>query len=366
MKTKHILLVAGALAAVACGSEKKGLDGLGGLGGTVDSDSTGDGGPNNKDAGRDGGKKETVCGKHAVKSDHAIPDMLIVLDRSASMGPQGNNRRTNRWQGSATAVSQLVTTYGSGVNFGLMTFPGGGQGGQGGGLSLASCTAGEVNVEVGPNNGDPINQAISRMGPGGYTPTAATLEAALAVIGPPTTADQDLTAVKYVLLVTDGDPNCSEDFDPDMGGGGGGGNLEDPLARMQTIAAIERLTDEGIKTYVVGYETAGTDFAGQLDLMAAAGGTGEDKHRSVASSADLTATFEELASNATTCSYRLVEKVDVSFVSVTVGGKARKYETDWRLESDERTVTLVGKACEDAKNGGVFTVDVVCEPVIGI
>jgi von Willebrand factor type A domain len=363
VKTKHILLVAGALAVVACGSDKKGLDGLGGLGGNANGDdSSADGGV--RDGGRDGSQKETLCGKHSVKSDRAIPDMLIVLDRSASMAPSGNDRRTDRWRGSATAVSQLVTSYGTGVNFGLMTFPGGGQQGGGrGGFSQASCTPGEVDVEVGPDNGAAINQAISRMGPGGYTPTAATLDAALAVIGAPTTADQDLSTVKYVLLVTDGDPNCSPGFQPGMGMGG---SNEDPVARMESIAAIEKLTDAGIKTYVVGYETAGTNFAAQLDLMAAAGGTGEDMHRSVESAADLAATFEELASNATTCSYRLVEKVDVSFVSVTVGGKARKYETDWRLESDERTVTLVGTACEDARKGGVFTVDVVCEPVIGI
>jgi von Willebrand factor type A domain len=361
VNTKHILLVAGALAVVACGSDKKGLDGLGGN--ATGDDSSADGG--SRDGGRDGSQKETLCGKHAVKSDHAIPDMLIVLDRSASMAPGGNDRRTDRWRGSATAVSQLVTSYGTGVNFGLMTFPGGGQQGGGrGGFSQASCTPGQVDVEVGPDNGAAINRAIAGMGPGGFTPTAATLEAALTVIGSPTTADQDVSAVKYVLLVTDGDPNCSATFMP--GAGGGGGSPDDPLGRMQTIAAIQKLTDAGIQTYVVGYETAGTDFAGQLDLMAAAGGTGEDMHRSVESAADLAATFDELASNATTCSYRLVEKVDVSFVSVTVGGKPRKYETDWRLESDGRTVTLVGTACADAKKGGVFTVDVVCEPVIGI
>ncbi|MET0283781.1 MAG: vWA domain-containing protein [Polyangiales bacterium] len=350
--TKNFWLLAGALAAVGCGGDKSIYDQFG--------NAASDGGRSRRDGGTGGGKDDDVCGKHSVTSDHAVPDMLIVLDRSASMGRDGNENRTDRWGGSAQAVSQLVTRYSMGVNFGLMTFPGGGQ--RGSQFNQAACTPGAVDVEIGEDKGAAINQAISRMGPGGYTPTASTLEAALQVIGSPEVSDQKVTPSKFVLLVTDGDPNCSANFRPN------GGNNEDPQGRMETIAAIEKLTDAGVKTYVVGYETAASSFAGQLDLMAAAGGTGESTHRSVASAEDLAATFEELAAYATSCSFRLSKTVDPVFVAVTVGGKMRNYQNEadgWRLEGDERTVSLLGKACTDAKNGGAFTVDVECTPVIG-
>ncbi len=357
--TKHWWLLAGALAAVGCGDDKGIYDGLGG---------SADGGRKSDAGSKDGGKgsKDDVCGAHSVVSDHAVPDMLIVLDRSSSMSEQGNDNRTDRWGGSAKAVSSLVTKYSTGVNFGLMTFPGNsGGGGLLGGLfggMGAQCAPGAVDVPIGEDQGPAINQAISRMGPNGYTPTAATLEAALSVIGTPQVGDQRETAAKFVLLVTDGDPNCSSGFRPN------GGNNEDPQAREESIAAIQKLTKAGVKTYVVGYETAGTNFVGQLDMMAAAGGTGETAHRSVTSADDLAATFDELATNATSCSYRLSETVDPEYVSVTVAGKQRvldKQDDGWQLLSDERTVSLLGKACTDAKNGGAFTVEVQCNPVVG-
>jgi Mg-chelatase subunit ChlD len=361
VKTKHRWLLVGALAAFGCGSDKKDsiYDGL-----------TGDGGKSsrsNKDGGSDAKASgdEDVCGKHNVVSKNAVPDMLIVLDRSGSMSPLINGH-TDRWKGSATAVAQLTEKYSAGVNFGLMTFPGdyglGGGGGFGGGgfggIDTTNCTTGAVNVAIGRDRGPAINQAIASMGPNGRTPTAATLKAALDVIGAPQAGDQALSGGKYVLLVTDGDPNCSTPT--------AGVNGPDFVARQQTIDAIKALTDAGVKTYVVGYETAGTDFAGALDMMAAAGGTGEAMHRSVESAEDLEATFDELAANATTCSYTLSEKVDPTFVSVTVGSKGRKYQDadGWTLASNGRTVTLTGKACSDAKGGQVFTVEVECEPVI--
>jgi hypothetical protein len=356
VKTKHLWLLAGALA-MGCGSDEPSVyDKLG------NEASRGDGGSSTRgDAGTKPGDGDDVCGKHRVKGDRAIPDILIVLDRSTSMTPGGNDRRTDRWRGSANAVTQLTNKYGSGINFGLMTFPGR-EGGLGGILGGAQCTPGQVDVEIGPDKGQEIQQVISRTDANGYTPTAATLEAAAEVIGIVDVTDQALATPKYVLLVTDGDPNCSPGFQP------GRGNNEDPVAREQTIAAIEKLTAQGVKTFVVGFQTAGTNFEGQLDRMAAAGNTGEDTHRSVESAEDLAATFDELAANATTCSYQLSEEVDARFVLVRVGGTQRNYNQPdgWKLGSDKRTVTLQGKACEDAKAGKVFEVEVSCDPIIAI
>jgi len=123
----------------------------------------------------------------------------------------------------------------------------------------------------------------------------------------------------------------------------------------------------GVRTYVVGYQTAATGFAQQLDMMAAAGGTGERAHRSVDSGDDLVSAFEEIASRAVSCSYKLEKPVaDASYVLVTVQGKTRaigKTGDGWALGPDMQTITLTGSACDAVQAGADFTVEVVCAPV---
>jgi Mg-chelatase subunit ChlD len=353
VKTKRLWLAACLLAA-ACGSDpKEGAD---------SDDVFGvDGG--RKDGGS--GKGDDVCGAHTVRSDRAIPDMLIVLDRSGSMAREGNATRTDRWSGSRDAVQEVTAMFDTSIHFGLMTFPS--AGGFGGGDQGRQCSAGSVNVPIGSNTASAIAQTLSPMRASGYTPTAATLEAARDVIGGPPVADQTLTSPKFILLVTDGDPNCSEDWS--ASGGMGGIAPPDPVARTESIAAIDKLTKQGVQTFVVGFQTAGTDFSEQLDKMAAAGGTGQKTHRSVDSGDDLAIVFQELAGRAASCSYSLAQKVDPEYVLVSVAGKTRRYnntEDGWTMSDDGKTVSLTGAACDAAQKGGAFTVNVTCDPVIGI
>lgn len=360
MNTKHWWLAAGLVSAgllpVACGSDDKhgsiGEDTIGPDGGLI----------------KGGGNGEDVCGKHLVQSNHVIPDMLIVLDKSGSMAPSGNETRTDRWTGSRDAVDQVTAMFEGTISFGLMTFPGAAGGGRNGGGGMALlCSPGALDVPLAPGNAGAIAKALAPMRAAGYTPTAATLDAALAIIGPPESADQTVTKPKYILLVTDGDPNCSADYMPSVGMNGIA--PIDPVARMETIDAIKKLTDAGVKTFVVGFQTAGTSFADQLDMMAAAGGTGLKMHESVESGADLSTAFQKIAGKAASCSYKLSTAVVPTYVSVTVAGQARRYnnaDDGWTLSSDKKTIDLTGAACDAAQRGGVFTVEVNCDPVIGI
>ena len=308
--------------------------------------------------GSDGGARPAVndCAEHTVKASRAKPDMLIVLDRSASMAPDGNPSRTDRWTGSVGAVTEVTSEFDDRIRFGLMTFPGA-QGGGGRGGS-AVCTPGMMNVDLGADTGDEIGGALAGMRPGGYTPTAATLQEAARVIGSAEFSDVTVIPPKYVLLVTDGDPNCSN--------GGAGPTTEDPVARQATIDAIKALTNAGVQTFVVGYQTGSSNFAQTLDQMAAAGGSGQMKHRSVESGMDLMKVFEDLAGRAVSCSYKLEAPVsDASFVRVSVDKKARMFQNisdGWTLGPDKQTVTLVGAACDAVRSGSAFTVQVVCEP----
>jgi len=378
LKTTKQMWVAAALLAAACSSGQAPLTSS--VSGSEKEPNSGKGDAKKSDAGSKGSSSDDdedpadddLCESHSVASRKATPDMLIVLDRSASMAPVGNLNGADRWTGSVDAVKQVTAEFSSKINFGLMTFPsmqagdptglGGLLGGLLGGADLTSgCTAGTVNVDVGKDTADEISMVLGATMPGGLTPTASTLEAALEVLDVPAEGDQTVPP-RYVLLVTDGDPNCSTG-----GGGGGGGGGIDPGARQATLAAIEKLRDSGIQTFVVGYQTAGTNFSQQLDQMAAAGGTGDTMHRSVSSGADLIDTFGEIAGRALSCSFRLDQPVeDATYVRVTVKGKTPKFENPgdgWTLGGDMKTVTLTGLACDDVQAGASFTVEVDCEPV---
>lgn len=308
------------------------------------------------------GGSETGCQAHVVNPSRATPDMLIVLDRSGSMNPDSNDTGTDRWGGSRMALIEVTDSFDDKVRFGLMTFPGVRPRADGDDDDNENeCAPGGLDVPVNFNTGPMIASTLQMMDADGRTPTAAALQAALPIISTSVSPDQTVPP-RYVLLVTDGDPNCGEGS---AGGRGGGGR--DDSARMQTIRAIEALTAAGVKTYVVGYQTAGSDFVDQLDRMAAAGGTGDTTHRSVASGADLNMTLSTIAANVISCAYQLPTPAsDTRNVLVRVGGRGRNLDdtTDgFRIEKDKRTITLLGKACEEVQAGATFAVEVTCEPV---
>jgi von Willebrand factor type A domain len=300
----------------------------------------------------DGGAP-TTCEVKTVQTSPSVPDMLIVLDRSGSMNP-GRGSATDRWSGSVDAITDVVGRYDDDIRFGLMTFPA--VGGDNG------CAAGTMNVPVGPGAGGEIASTLGGMDANGSTPTAASLEAARQTLGPVVDQGPDVKVPpKFVLLVTDGDPNCST---PGMTGGGGG---IDTQARQDTIAAIAALAGDGIPTYVVGFETAGTSYAGQLDAMAQAGNTGTTSHRSVNSGDDLALALEEVVRAVTSCDFRLDAPVkDASYVAVSVDSRLRALDTagdGWTLGADKQTVTLTGDACDAIKNGSTLQIEVRCQVV---
>lgn len=303
-----------------------------------------------------------LCERRTVQAQRMTPDMLIVLDRSLSMAPDANDSATDRWGGSVAAIEQTAGAFDGVINFGLMTFPAFDSRqlpGLGSSATVeVQCPTGTLDVELGPGHGAQIADTLEQLDPGGSTPTGPTLTAALDVLRGAAKLYDGALAPRYVLLVTDGDPNCAGP--PAVDG-------SDPLARRQALDAIEALSAAQIKTYVVGFQTAGTSFVDQLDAMAARGGTGEAAHRSVQSGADLARTFQEIADRAVSCAFKLEAPVaDPSYVLIQTAGQPRAFQREdgWTLGADMRTVTLSGAACEAIRSGASITVEVLCTPVV--
>jgi len=304
-----------------------------------------------------------LCMSNTVESGRLAPDILIVLDRSLSMQAE------NRWAPSVAGVEQITADLQDRVSFGLMTFPGtsgGGGGGRGGGGNL-TCGAGTLNVPMDLNSGGAIANALRNMQPGGATPTAITLAAARDVVTADTLDPDAKRRPKYVLLVTDGAPNCTDGMPPSGGMQTATGSLE-PAQVEASITEIKAMTKAGVKTFVLGYDTqTDTTLKGALDRMAQAGGTGDKEHRAVESQQTLVNELREITDVVIGCDFELDGAVsDKRYVLVKLDGKQINVDTDdgWKLSSDRRTVTVVGSACETLKKEGHrLTVSVECEQV---
>jgi hypothetical protein len=279
---------------------------------------------------------------------------------------------TNRWDPSVAAIESVTKSLQDSIEFGLMVFPGSDTGSSSGGSSCASgdwlcllqgfgnnidqCQPGTTIVPIGIDKANDISTALNGMQPNGSTPTAASLQAAHQLRGKVTTMlDSSQNVAKYVLLVTDGEPNC-----------GGGSGLGDDVPN--TVNQIKSLAADGIKTYVIGYNTTQDPEKSSMDMMAAAGDTGMTTHIDVENGDDLQKALEDIAGKAASCTVVLDKPVDnPQNVLVTIDQQRLIVnEPDgngFTIGSDMKTVTIEGTSCDKLKSDSnhVITVNVLCQ-----
>lgn len=309
-------------------------------------------------------------GCEAVKDARAqAPNVLIVLDRSHSMYLPP----VDRWTPAVAAITDLTKGLDAQVRFGLMEFPSP--------LVQASaqiCAPGAVLVPPDLHTGAAIAAELAgdpATKVGGATPTAVALDGAR-------TALAALPGTSYVLLVTDGAPNCNVTLDSQTctctsaratdctgaatvdGGPTGRKTPELCLDDDATVAAITALASAGIHTFVIGYDT--TDFASTLNRMAAAGDTASTTYYPVSDGTGLAGAFQSISAYVVSCTFELATPPkDARYVSVSVDGKRVPNGTAWQLQGD-RVVALVGDTCAQVSDGKPHDILVVreCTPVV--
>jgi hypothetical protein len=283
-----------------------------------------------------------VCESIDISTGSVAPDVLIVLDRSSSM----KTDMVNRWDPSVSGLTNVTAKLQSQIRFGLMAFPGGGAAMEGGGRG---CAAGTLDVPIDIDNAAPIATMLQNYQLVGTTPTASTLEAAHKVLKtrkPP--ADMGALGAPYIVLVTDGAPNCSDDDRNGLFGGGGPADF-DQMAFEASVAAIKSMAKDGIKTFVLGYDANdNAQLKMSLDAMAVAGDTGDTEHHEIENEVELVEAFTAIAGKAVSCDFTLsAAPNDPSYVLVKVGGEQLNYgdPNGWILSDDKLTLTLQGDAC---------------------
>jgi len=287
-------------------------------------------------------------------------DLLIVLDRSNSMCDDGY------WDPMGKAIKQVVNQMLGRIRFGLMVFPT---------LECHSIThqcdgpfePSEIpRVKIGGSE-DWIKMNVGPGGVGccGGTPTAETLITSLDYLDAVNDGYE-----KYVLLATDGAPNCNDALSApcECTTGDCTDNGEMCLDDQATIDAADAMYQAGYPVYVlsIGSMSQWTDV---MDDIASAGGTGTfynaqsdefvEKLNEITGqviSCDYNVDWETLPEDASTdpslvnlyCKENETEEADDDNIIKFDKGCANGGGWDW---SDDDTITFCPDACEDLKSG---------------
>jgi hypothetical protein len=181
------------------------------------------------------------------------PNLMLVLDRSASMAqdPMGGSTHPSKWELLQQVVSDVIRSYGDHVPFGLEIFSSDVIGDN----SLCLSEA-KVDVPISHASAPDILTMLAATSPQGDTNTGEAIEVAAQDPGLSDPAKPD-----YIVLVTDGDPNCNT---TDLMGG----------TASFTVMQIQMAHDRSpsIGTFVIGFDGSGGVNPANLDAMAGAGG----------------------------------------------------------------------------------------------
>lgn len=383
---------------------------------TTGNDSSSSGGGNGGTGGTSGQSLEDACPELAADCGASNQqyrtkeiNMLIVLDKSGSMAFESGGR--SKWDAMKDALSSaLASDAAQHIEFGLLLYPFPKLANNP--IDATTCGADGNCCEM-PDGSDPqvgigegvdqVETVLDDTEPGGGTPTAVGLEKALQYFTDGPGAQR--SGEKYVLLATDGGPNCnpgltcgadvctrnldSEDSDPCSDApdgnccdtdyaGDGAGCLDD----SNVVDEIEALRSEGIDTFVVGIPGSEA-YSSYLDSFAEAGGRavtdGAYSYYRVDDVNDLADTFNEITVQlVTSCELQFDDApVEQPYVAVdceivprfedTSGqaGAGNDGETEnWSWDGQTGTVTLQGSTC-DMVSEGVQRVDVLfmCEGI---
>jgi hypothetical protein len=224
----------------------------------------GGGGPGWADAAiapRDGGLRDGP-GCHALQRVDLgpPPEVLLLLDRSESMGTSFGT--STRYQTVAAVLADAVAGYAARIRFGYQELPG-----RQGCAGLAVCCASPPLLGVAERNQEAVVAALLAAPPlAGGTPLAASLAAALDYYLGAGVAGGN----RFVLLATDGSPNCTG-----TGALAAGQTADDP-ACVDALAQAAALVAVGVRVIVLGVAVAPAEDTaagtGCLDRLAQAGG----------------------------------------------------------------------------------------------
>jgi hypothetical protein len=350
-------------------------DGMVALTGAGNRPITGIGGSIGSPTGAGGnGSVTNSCGEQVHEANKLPPDILIVLDRSGSMDNDINDKACNgarsggcgtssKWGLMTPAIKQVVTATDTSVNWGLKFFADPGN---------TSCSvSNSAAVQIGAMTGGAVTSAIDGqtnaqggISNGSRTPTRLAINGGRTYLSGVKTDNP-----KYILLATDGLPNCAA--------GASDTTTDDSAGAIQ---AVKDAAAAGIPTFVVGIATAGTGTADTtLSSMAVAGGypkSGSPSYYSVSTASEFVSVLENLVAVAATCTFAVgtppTDDGSTSRSQIDVYGDGSMIPRDtshgngWDYTDASMTsVVVYGATCDKIKSGTIKSVSVKFRCIIG-
>lgn len=325
------------------------------------------------------------CGESSVEAEFRTTNILLVIDKSGSMTDKPTGFEVNKWEALNKALSEALPDVADEMNFGLVLYPYSEEEEIPelctGDICCVAPTASTINVpiEQGTKSVPKILRALRDTSPGGGTPTASALRAAYDYFTKG--LGRTLKGDRYVLLATDGGPNCNalntcdgDTCTPNLDGqcdianccdGQGAYCLDD----RSVVEQIEALKDAGISTFVIGIP--GTEqYADYLNEFAVAGGVpnqGGDTDYYAVSAKDgvqaLTQTFKDITTHLVReCEIPLEsEAPDRNKVNVAVNCELVPHDDGdgWEISEDDAKLLIIkGDTCDKIQEEGVRRIDV--------
>lgn len=386
-----------ALACSATGDDKEFEgSGSGGSGST----SSGDGGGVLTTSTSGAGGLGENCGATTYASQ-VPPSLLLVVDRSGSMA--GGDGTPDKWAPTVQALGTMTAAAPTDMEVGLLPFPAGDFDASG----LALCTLNPSDpacaalfadggckdvsptpvVALGPlsQTKAPIDAWLASNGPDGGTPTLWALKTAYDIL-----RNYPAPGERYVLLITDGEPN---QYSPAMSIGPftiPESNIECKLlADIEAEALGAASGAPAVKTFVIG--SPGSEPAakflsqvavnGQTQKSPACSAAAGDCHYQIGSAnfqTELEAALDAITGQVSDCVFAIptgTEEVDPNKVNVqletesgtTLVYKDTSHQDGWDYTDATQTkIRIYGPACEayKAEQGAKVTIVLGCETIV--
>jgi hypothetical protein len=350
---------AGAGGTAGGGGSPAGAGGAGGGGGTTPVIVT------NPDAATGDGNTsvslDANCGTKTQSAKMLPPDIMLVMDRSLSMtndindqqcaggnGMHGNCGASSKWQIVVPVLNQVITDSNATVNWGMFYL----------GDEPAMCgVAAAPVVPVTAMNAAAVTTSLTGNLFNGQvgTPTRRVIQGAVSYLTGLTDPNP-----KYLLLATDGQPNCATATSL---------NTDDTTGTDQAVMAA---LAAGIPTFVVGI--GNTNAAATLNQLAIDGGRpqmgGATSYYQVDDAAALISALGTIVGQAATCTFDIGSAPDgTTAVGLGVFGDGAKIAMDpangWSFkDATMSTIILNGTICDRLMSGMIHDVTVafVCMP----
>jgi hypothetical protein len=296
-----------------------------------------------------------TCGTSMVPVMPLPPDVLIIQDKSASMndddndsGCKGGCGANSKWTQLTTALTTVVQNTQTNVNWGIKYFS-----------DNNACSASKAPaVGIAAMNGGPITTSIMGTQPGGNTPTRDAITTGAAYLA--TLTD---TNPKFLLLATDGLPNCPTGCASMSNPSSSCTNTDNPNEDMAAEAAIMMAAAQGYQTFVIGIGNVST-AQNTLNQFAINGGQAQTgaatSYFAATDEATLEAALLKVVGSVLSCTIQLTGvPANLTNVAVSVdnaSGTPTKVPEDgtdgWTYTDNTNTaIELHGSYCDNIKAG---------------